>query len=235
MVQILFVPGLLCTGEVFAPQIEALGEGHEISIADHTGHDSIAALARAILAAAPERFVLVGLSLGGIIALEIMAQQPKRVMGLVLIDTSGRADTPEQAGRRIGFIEFAEQNGLRHAMEKSLPLMLHEARQNDARLRELLFGMAEATGLDVFKRQQSALAARASYLDQLPSMSAPCLVIVGEADAMTPPDLGQELATGIPGAEFEMIAGCGHLSTLECPEFVSRLIASFLARNALDA
>ncbi len=233
MTAALFVPGLLCTGEVFAPQSAALARDLEISIADHTGEETIGALAGAILAAAPERFVLVGLSLGGIIALEMVVQAAERVSGLVLIDTSARADSPEQAARRLGFIEFAEQAGLRAAMEKSIPLMLHETRQNDPVLRETLLDMAESSGLDVFKRQQAALAGRGDYVAGLAGIACPTLVIVGEADAMTPADLSYELAAGIENAQLEIIPGCGHLSTLECPDEVNGMITAFLRDRAL--
>jgi len=229
----LFVPGLLCTGDVFAPQRAALSPALEIEIADHQGADSIEGIAGGILARAPGRFVLVGLSLGGIIALEMALRAPERIEALVLIDTSARADTSEQAARRRCFITFAAQDGLRRAMEKSIPLMLAESRQEDPRLRETLFAMAEACGLDVFSRQQGALAGRRDYVGRLGAVSCPTLVIAGEADAMTPPELAGELAAGIPGARLEIVAGCGHLSTLECPEEVTALIAAFLRGHGL--
>jgi len=233
MTAAVFVPGLLCTGDAFARQCAAFDRDLDIQIADHTGQDSIGGMASAILAAAPERFVLVGLSLGGIIALEMMVQAGDRVSGLVLVDTGARADSAEQAERRAAFVGFAEQAGLRAAMEKSIPLMLHEKRQNDERLRETLFNMAESSGLEVFERQQRALAGRRDYRADLAKIASPTLVMVGEADAMTPVDRARELADGIGRARLEIIAGCGHLSTLECPDEVNGHIASFLRDYAL--
>ena len=209
MRQAVFIPGLLCTGEVFAPQRAALVDAFEISIADHIRDDSIEGIAETILAAAPERFVMVGHSLGGIIGQEVMAQQPERVEALVLIDTSARADTSEQAARRIGFIDFAEYQGLPVAMAKTLPLMLHESRLQDPDLKDVLVRMAEACGIGVFKRQQAALAGRRDYRGaDLAAITSPTLVIVGEADAMTPLDLSRKLprASPAPASRWSPIA-----------------------------
>src|ERR1700730_18229183 len=97
------VPGLGCTKDLFAEQIATLRRDFTISVADHTRHDTISGIARAILAAAPNQFALCGLSMGGYIAFEMMRQAPDRVARLALRDTSALADTPQQrnAGRGV--------------------------------------------------------------------------------------------------------------------------------------
>ena len=90
--KLVLVPGLLCTKALWAPQMAALADIADISVADHTRHDTMAGIARSILAAAPERFALAGLSMGGYIAYEIMRQAPERVTRLALLDTGSRAD-----------------------------------------------------------------------------------------------------------------------------------------------
>ena len=94
---LVLVPGLLCTKALWAPQIEALGDIAEVSVGDHTRHDSMEAIARSILAEAPERFALAGLSMGGYIAYEIVRQAPQRVTHLALLDTGSRADASESS------------------------------------------------------------------------------------------------------------------------------------------
>src|SRR5262245_15081553 len=106
---LLFVPGLLCTGELYAAQVEALSSLAHISIADHTRHDSMTAIAAAILAAAPQRFALAGLSMGGYIALEIQRQAPQRVERLALLDTNARADSKEATQSRLSLLAMAEE------------------------------------------------------------------------------------------------------------------------------
>ena len=229
MIPAVFIPGLLCTDALFDGQRAGLVGQLEISIGDISEADSIAAMARKILDQAPENFVLLGFSMGGVVALEIMRQASQRVRGLILADTGARADTPEQAGRRKEFVEFAESSGLEQAMRKSLSLLLHEERQNDEALIGKFLGMAEELGLEVFRRQQSALASREDYRLELRSIACPSLVLCGGDDAMTPPELSHELTAGIPGARLEIIADCGHLSVLERPDEVNAVVSRFVA------
>ena len=93
---VVLIPGLTCTARLYADQIPALWQFGPVTIADHRRDDSMANIARRILAAAPLRFALAGLSMGGFIAFEIMRQAPERVAKLALLDTGSRADTPEQ-------------------------------------------------------------------------------------------------------------------------------------------
>jgi len=100
---LVLVPGLLCTAALFAPQIAALRGVTSISVADHTRHESMAGIASDILAAAPPRFALAGLSMGVIIALEILRQAPARVERLALLDGRAELDNAE-TGRAAGAI-----------------------------------------------------------------------------------------------------------------------------------
>src|SRR5579863_6533753 len=95
MTPIVLVPGLLCTAEVFYPQISALWPFGPVTIASTLEGDSIPQIARRILASAPPQFALAGISMGGYICLEIMRLAPDRVIKLALIDTSARPDTPD--------------------------------------------------------------------------------------------------------------------------------------------
>src|SRR5205809_3821515 len=107
-VPILLVPGLNCSPRLYSPQIPALWRFGPVTVADHTRDDTMAAIAARILAAAPPRFALAGLSMGGYIALEMLRQAPDRVLRLALLDTGARADSPEQRERRLRLIAMAE-------------------------------------------------------------------------------------------------------------------------------
>ena len=111
--KLVLVPGLLCTKALWAPQIAALADIADISVADHTRHDTMAGIARSILATAPERFALAGLSMGGYIAYEIMRQAPERVTRLALLDTGARADPPERKERRLRLNRACPARGCR--------------------------------------------------------------------------------------------------------------------------
>jgi pimeloyl-ACP methyl ester carboxylesterase len=225
---LVLVPGLLCTGALWGPQIEALSGMVEITVADHTRQDSMEAIARSILAEAPERFALAGLSMGGYVAYEIVRQAPGRVTRLALLDTGSRADAPERSAARRELIATAEREGVRRAQEVLLPVLVHKDRLSDKPLIEKVVQMAADTGVDAFKRQQAAIMGRPDNRPLLPSIKCPTLVLVGREDALTPVELAQEIAAGIPGARLETVPHCGHLSTLEQPEAVTRAMRTWL-------
>ena len=200
-----------------------------MTIANHTCDAKIADIARRILAQAPPRFHLVGLSMGGYIAFEVLRQAKKRVGKLVLMDTSARPDFPEQSERRAKLLELARTSGVKAVNDVLFPLVVHESRKADRSLRAIVDSMAEDVGVAAFPRRQAAIAGRPDSRPDLPSIRCPTLVVVGDSDQITPPNLAWEIADGIPGARLEIIAGCGHLSTLEMPDAVNGLLAAWFA------
>jgi pimeloyl-ACP methyl ester carboxylesterase len=227
---LVLVPGLLCTGALWAPQIAALADIADCTEANHRRHRTMRGIARSILAAAPERFALAGLSMGGYIACEILRQAPERVERLALLDTGARADTPERTAARRDLIATAEREGVRRAQELLMPTLIHPARLNERPLVDTILQMAVDTGLAAFERQQAAIIGRPDSRPLLASIRCPTLVLVGEQDARTPPELAREIAGAIPGARLEMVPDCGHLPTLERPEAVTRALRAWLTQ-----
>lgn len=226
---LVLVPGLLCTRALWEAQIAALGDIADMTVADHTRHDTLAGIARSILRAAPERFALAGLSMGGIIAFEIVRQAPERVTRLALLDTNARPETPDRTAQRRALIALAEREGARKAQEQLLGVLIHKDRLGDKGLVEAVLKMGEDTGTEVFKRQQAAIIGRPDSRPMLAGISVPTLVLVGREDVLTPLELSQEMADGIPGARLEIVPDCGHLSTMERPEAVNRALRAWLA------
>jgi len=214
---IVFVPGLLCTEILYAPQIAAFAD-HPILIADHRRHDSIKAIAASILAAAPDRFALAGLSMGGYIAMEILREAPERVSRLALLDTNARPDTPEQTERRQFLMKLASKRDFKKVPHLLYPGFVHESREDDPALRDVVVEMAMQTGPEAFVRQQTALINRIDARLGLKAITCPTLVLVGDGDRLTPPPLAEEIHGLIPQSRLAVIAGSGHLSTLEEPE-----------------
>jgi pimeloyl-ACP methyl ester carboxylesterase len=225
---LVLIPGLLCSPALWAAQIRALSDIAAITVADHTGHASMREIAKAILAAAPARFAVAGLSMGGYVACEIMRQAADRVTRLALLDTGVRADAPERRRSRLRLIALAEQEGTVRAQQELLPLLLHASRLTDAALVETVLQMATDTGVAAFKRQQTAIMTRPDNRALLSQIRCPTLVLVGREDALTPPSLAQEIAAGIADARLEIITDCGHLSTLERPHAVSQAMRAWL-------
>ena len=124
---VLFIPGLLCDGRLWQAQAGHLAASHDVTIGDTRQDDSIAGMAARILAAAPPRFALGGLSMGGYVAMEIMRQAPGRVTHLILTDTMARLDSPESRQRRIDFIALAKLGKFKGVTPRLLPQLLAPA------------------------------------------------------------------------------------------------------------
>ncbi len=222
------VPGLNCSARLYTEQIPALWRFGPVFVADHTRDDSIAAVARRILAAAPPRFALGGLSMGGYIAFEIMRQAPERVAKLALLDTGPRAESPEQTELRRPRIELARTGRFAEVPDLQFPILVHRNRHGDERLKNLLRAMAAETGAEAYLRQQHAIMARPDSRPGLAAIKCPTLVLVGDSDEPTPPSLSEEIAAAIPGARLVVIPDCGHMSTLERPQAVTEALVEWL-------
>jgi pimeloyl-ACP methyl ester carboxylesterase len=228
---LLLVPGLTCSARLYGPQVAALWPLAPVMIPDHRQDDHIDAVARRILDNAPPRFSLAGLSMGGYIAFSMMRQAPERIARLALLDTSARADTPEQTAMRNNQIAMAQADRFAEIVDLSMPRFVHPARQNDVSVTSVVRRMAEETGVDAFIRQLKAIMSRPDSRPMLGSIRCPTLVLVGDADAATPPELSREIAAGIPGATLVVVPDCAHLSTLEQPEAVNAALAEWLTKE----
>lgn len=229
MTPIVLIPGLACTAELFTAQIPALWRHGPVAVASTMEGETIADMAAAILRDAPPRFALGGLSMGGYIALEIMRQAPERVMKLALLDTSARPDTPEQSAQRRALITRAQAGELEPVLRQIAPNLLHPDHRADQRLIEAQVRMGLAVGADGFARQQTAIIGRADSRPHLGAIRIPTLVLVGDKDALTPPDRSEEMSAAIPDARLVIVPECGHASTLEQPEAVNVALVEWLS------
>ena len=221
---------MLCDAELFAHQTEHLAGVANITVGDLTGDGSVAGMAGTVLAAAPERFALAGLSLGGIVAMEIMRREPERVERLALLDTSPLPPRPDQLETWAGF-EALTGDGrfMEVTTERLMPALIHPDRQNDLALTAAIESMAENVGEKAFLRQLSAQRGRPDSRESLSGIECPTLVLCGREDALCPYALHEEMAGIIPGATLVPVEGCGHLSSLERPEAVTAVLRYWLA------
>lgn len=225
---IVLIPGLLASARMYAGQIPQLWRVGPVLIADHTRDDSMSGIARRILRVAPARFALVGLSMGGYIAFELLRQAPERIAKVALLDTSARADAPEQGAMRRAQMTLASQGRLAEVVEQQFPRLVHREHRADPMLRQVFTLMAEDVGAAGFIRQQTAILGRADSRPTLGSIHCPTLVLVGEGDELTPPERAAEIAAGIPGARLTTVPQSGHMSTLEQPDEVTRALLEWL-------
>jgi pimeloyl-ACP methyl ester carboxylesterase len=228
MTPIVLVPGMLCTPEIFASQITALWPYGSVTVASTLEGETIAEMAAAILAAAPPRFALAGISMGGFIELEIMRQAPERVIKLALLDTEARPDLPEHTEQRRALLAQVNTDNFETLLALAIPAIVHPAHQNDPALRDVNVRMGLAVGIERWARQAEAVMARIDYRPSLPAISVPTLVLVGDCDTFTPPDRAEEMVAAIPGARLVVVPECGHASTIEQPDAVNRALVEWI-------
>ncbi|HMJ37379.1 MAG TPA: alpha/beta fold hydrolase, partial [Baekduia sp.] len=218
---VLLICGLYLTPRMYADQLPELWRFGPVTVADHTRDDDLDALAERILADAPPRFALAGLSMGGYLALSILRQAPQRVDRVALMDTAATPDAEEQTALRRAAIELLREERFDEVVDEVFPRLVHPSRAGDPGLRALQLDMLRATGAEAAIRQQTAIIHRPDARPGLADVDVPALVLVGDSDRITPPERAAELVAGIAGARLVTVPACGHLSTLERPEAVT--------------
>ena len=214
---LVLLPGLICDERLWRDVIVGL-DARSI-VADLTQDDSIAAMAARTLAAAPAQFALAGLSMGGYVALEIMRQAPERVTHLALLDTSARADDEARKETRRKGIEMVGQ-GKFIGVSRGLLASLIAPQHLGTEVAREVQAMSERVGQAAYLRQQVAIMNRVDSRPGLAAIRVPVLVGVGESDKLTPPELAEEMAAGIAGAELVRFPDSAHLPTMENPAAV---------------
>lgn len=225
---LLLIPGMMCDGRLFGPQIAAFSGTRAVQVAPLDAHDTVQALAADILAGAPERFALAGLSMGGIVAMEVLRQAPDRVERLALLDTNPRAELDEVKEKRIPQMDTVRAGGLARVMtEQMIPNYAHEGTRTPE-MDALALQMALDLGPEVFLRQSRALRDRPAQIETLAAYKGPALVMVGESDKLCPLDRHEQMHGLLVNSTLEVIEKAGHLTTLEQPEATNAALARWL-------
>jgi pimeloyl-ACP methyl ester carboxylesterase len=225
---LLLLPGTLCDERVFAPLIARLAN-QPVLFADMTAATTTPDLAEQILRDAPDRFALLGFSLGGIVALEMIAQAPHRIAALALVDTTARPDPEANASVRRGAVERARAHGLASYIDDVWPDPVSTVNADRQDLRDLLVAMAERGGADVLASQTEVAIYRADSRPRLPSIDVPTLVLCGADDGICRPDLHREIADLIPDATLTVIPDAGHFALIERPDEVANHVRDWLS------
>lgn len=223
---LLLLPGLLCDARLWRDQI-AIYPG--AVVADLTLDDSMDAMARRAIASMPGRFALCGLSMGGYVAFAVWRLVPERITRLCLMDTSARADSPDQQRRRRGLMAMTRGHRFRGVTAKLLPQLLHPDHLERADLAADVLDMAERVGRDAFLSQQQAILDRPDRRAMLPMIDVPTLVAAGSHDLLTPPALAREMAASIPGARLRIVDRAGHLPPMEQPDAVNDMLRDWMS------
>lgn len=229
MVPIVFLPGTLCDARLWKHQLAALSSRAACHIGNYGPAKSIPEMARNVLVHAPPKFILAGLSIGGIVALEMWRQDPARIQALALLDTNPYADTPERKAARALQLEYIERDALDRLVEEMLiPAYLAAVRMNDQDIRRCIHEMAHKLGPEAFVRHCRALEDRRESISMMHRIDVPTLVLCGNEDRVCPPAWHMEMVERLPHGRLVGIADAGHLSSLENPSAVTAALTSFI-------
>lgn len=225
---IVLLPGMMCDARMYAPQLEVLSRMAPTTVAPICYGDRIEEIAQGLLDQLPARFALAGLSMGGIVAMEILRRAPDRVSRIALMDTNALAETPQSATVYEPWIIAAKSGRFDDALREMMrPDFLAQGPKRMAVLNQF-FEMAQDFGPDVFVRQCRALQRRRDMQSALRRCKVPALVLCGAEDRMTPVKRHQSMAQLLPYAQLQIIEGAGHLPTLEQPDRVTEALLGWL-------
>lgn len=219
---VIFLPGSLCDERVFADQLREIDQPCEV--ADLTLDDSIAAMAIRVLRAAPPRFALVGLSMGGIVASEIARLAPERVLAMALLDTNlGVADDLQLRTRRR-WASDVRSGRFAQVVEELVPALTISPEAHGP----LIVEMATAVGPAGFLRQNEALLHRRDQLSIVSRFQGPILIACGSDDRLCSPRVHADLAARFAHARLLVVEQAGHLSSIDQPVALTRGLTDWL-------
>ncbi len=227
---LILIPGLVLNAAVWQAQIEALRDIADCWVAPLPPYDDLGAIAEDIIAEAPDRFAVAGVSMGGYLCFEILKRVPERVTRLALIATSAEPESSDVTERRLNMIRRVEHCGHLQTWREYYPRFLHTDGYNDPKVVDLLLKQAFEVGWKSCRRHHFAMIKRSGYYDVLPRITCPTLIVSGRQDPATPPAVQEKMARAIANSELLVIERCGHLPPIETPMAVSAAMRDWLAR-----
>lgn len=225
---LVFIPGTLCTSEMFLPIINNLE--YDSVLINYNQHNSLEAMSDEVFAMVKNRpFIPVGFSMGGMVAFELIRRAREQTQGLILLNSNAHADLPTRKEGRLKQLELAKKNGIEALIrEVYLPVYFGDTTCPES---EIVLQMAVTLGLDVFEAQLNVLAERPDSLNVLASFSKPILVMGSENDLPCPPAQQKLMADTANNSELHILAQCGHFALLEQPNKVAAFIDQWIRKN----
>jgi pimeloyl-ACP methyl ester carboxylesterase len=231
---LVFVPGLLCDAATWTLQIEALAGRHRCVVVDHGRADSLTVMAEQALAqAGAERFALIGHSMGGRVAMEMLRLAPERIERVALLDTSwhpvpeGREGDAERR-MRLGLLALAQREGMVSMARNWAQGMVHPQWHASA-VFETIVAMLGRKTPEHYAAQIHALLNRPDASPVLRGVRCPTLLLCGADDHWSTPERHEQMRGFMPHATLDIVPDCGHMSTMESPAAVTASLARWLA------
>lgn len=225
---LLLIPGMMCDARLYTPQITEFSAQRAVHVASVTKCETIEEMAKKVLDSAPAHFALAGLSMGGMVAMEILHRAPERVTRVALMDTNSQSETPAIAASREPQIVGVMAGRLAEVMGDVMRPEYLAAGPRRNEILALTQQMAIVLGEGEFVRQSRALQRRPDQQKTLRKIRMPALVLCGAEDRLTLPRRHEFMSELIPYANLRIIDGAGHIPTLEAPEATNAALREWL-------
>lgn len=230
---LLLIPGMFNTGAVWDPVRAHLGPDVDVRVADVLTQTGIGAMAddawQQVAHLAPQTpLIVAGFSMGGYVAIELLARHPQQVHALALVDSSAGVESPETLVVREKTIAALERN-FERTVAGVIAFSLHPDHHSRADLVDGMRTMMHRVGADAAIRQTRALMARSDHRAMLAKLAIPTAIVCGREDKVTPPALSEDLATLIPGARLTWLEQAGHQTPLEQPAALAQALLQLIA------
>jgi pimeloyl-ACP methyl ester carboxylesterase len=227
MTRLILIPGLAANAAMWQAQLDALPSKWDAVVTDvHMRNDSIPAMAQALLAQHHGPLVLCGASMGAMVAMEATRQAPQRIRGLALLGTNAQPENDAMRALREAAIDLFVQGRVAEVIEPNVAFAFHP--DNAAALAPAYLEFVLRAGPEQLIRQNRAVIGRPDARTHLREVRCPTLVMCGDTDRLTPPECSREIADLVPGAALVMVRNCGHMLTMEQPEFVNATLLAWL-------
>lgn len=225
---LLLVPGYMLDETLWGDMRDRLAPFGPLAHADLRHDSTLEAMARRALASAPPTFILIGFSLGGYVAREIVRQAPERVRALVLIATSTRPDSPALRQSKGAVAKAAPSVSFSGLSRTAIASSLHPRERDNAEMIERVRMMGVRLGGETFRRQ--SMLERPGDLHLLDQIQCPTLVVAAGHDRLRSLEESQELHAGIAGSDFAVVEDSGHMIPLEAPQALLDVVVPWLER-----
>ena len=228
---VILLPGLGCDEALWRDQLPALRAHHDVQVSSvQQRHATLPEMARALLAEHVGPLVLIGSSMGGMLAQHAHREAPQRIAGMALLSSSARPDTPELLKLRSDAIVEFEAGRAEGVLRANAMFAFHPDHAADPARVDDYVAQILRIGAQQLIAQNRAVMARADMRPWLADIRCPLLVAVGDQDLLTPPEHSREIAGAVPHAQLEVVTKAGHLMTWEQPALVSALLLQWLGR-----
>lgn len=225
---VVFLPGMMCDLRMFAWQLLEFGRDRAVTVAPITMGERIEEIASNILDRVPAKFALLGASMGGVVAMEMLRRAPDRITRIALVSSNSLAETPQSASEYEPAIIKLRSGQMDEAVQTLVAGDRLAAGTGRAAVTAEVLEMAKDMGPDAIVKQIRAYQRRRDYQSVLRRCKVPALVVCGDEDATMPVKRHSLMAELLPYSELAVIKGAGHFPTLEQPQKTNEALHGWL-------